>query len=633
MFSFSQLRNTLRDFRIPTRSQFLRFPLVLTTRERFAFAGSVLTIIAGFVVLGLGWYRNATAAQPAIGGTLIEGVLGEPRFINPLFAPTNEVDADLVRLLYAGLFRIDDHGALVPDLAETSAISADGKSLTVTLRKNLRWHDGAEITADDAVFTIHLIQDANVGSPLRGSFRGITVERVDEQTIRFTTERPLAVFLSALTVGVLPEHLWSDIPPSHLPLAELNIRPIGSGPYRFIGFTKDRRGTLRSYTLEQYPGYHANPAHIERLTMRFFTDRDELLHAFNTREIDSIGTLLTIAPGMITRNDAQSYPVTLPQTTAIFLNQKRNAALKDVTVRRALSLAIDRAVLIRAMFNGQGTPIGGPIIPGFEDRAAPATPDDVARDAAATALDGAKWERVDTETYAARRTKAELLALEITKQKAGKKRSELAATTEERATIDARVHAELTGSCAGCAPQPYFRLRTGEPLAIALTVPDAPEFVAAADSIRDAWRAIGVRVTIDAVPLDRLRSDIIPTRGYDALLFSQILGADPDPFPFWHSSQIRAPGLNLSYFSDKQIDTLLEDARGLLDRDARAAKYATFQTRLAAERPAIFLATPTLAYVVTNAIHGVRLDRLAQPSDRFATITEWYTTTKRIWKE
>lgn len=631
---FDRLQKWFRAFRWPTRQQLVRLPSVLTLRERVLLAAGVAAIIAGGTIVTANAYVRTTTAQPAVGGTYVEGIVGEPRLVNPLFAPANDADVDLTRLLFSGLFRTNELGVIVPDLAERHEVAADGKTITVVLREGIRWHDGAELTADDVVFTVHLIQNPNVVSPLRTAFRGVTVDRVDERTVRFTIDRPFAVFLSALTVGVLPEHLWSEIPPTHLTLAELNLRPIGAGPYRFVGLTKDRRGSIRSYTLERYASFHAQPPFLERITFRFFPSDDQLLAAFQNREVDGIGTLAPLSENAAVRRDVVRYPLRLPSSTAVFLNQRRYEPLRDDAVRLALDRSVDRRAIVSDVFHGAAAAIGGPVIVGFSPTADPPVPEPPDAGAAADALDRAKWERMAPDAYLAARTQQELRALEAEKRKTAGARAVIPPPTdEERKTIEERVRHEMEPGCTGCPVQPYYRMKGGAPLAVTVTTASVPELIATAERVRDAWRAIGIRVAIDAVPLERLRNDIIPQRAYDTLLFSQILGPDPDPFPFWHSSQVRAPGLNLAYFSNKAIDKLLEEARATLDRDVRGQKYAAFQKLLAEERPAIFLTTPTLTYAVSRAVMGLRITEITQPADRFATITEWYTETKRTRKK
>ncbi|MFH1098887.1 MAG: peptide ABC transporter substrate-binding protein [Candidatus Uhrbacteria bacterium] len=588
------------------------------------FATGALLAIAGISLLVTAWYRNATVIEPTVGGAYIEGLVGEPHLVNPLFATANDVDADIVRLLYSGLLRFDATGALVPDLAERYDISSDGKIITATLRDGIRWHDGALVTIDDVLFTFRLIDNQAVSSPLRASFRGVTVERVDERTVRFTIDRPLAIFLSALTVGILPEHLWTDIPPAHLPLAELNLRPIGNGSFRFVGLTKDKRGAVHSYTLERYADFHGGAPRIERLTFRFFPNTEELLVAFERREVDGIGTFLPLTPEAIRRTDVTKYAVRLPETTAIFLNSKREESLRDITVRQALSLAIDRRAAVTAAFGSAGTLVGGPIIPGFSPAADPPDPDPYDPTRAAELFNAAKWVQTDVATFITTRTQAELRRADAENQK--RKQSERQNAEELRAEVETRVRSEVDPDL------PYIRTRNGEALAITLTTADVPELIALATNVRDAWHALGVHVTVDTLPIDRIKNETIPSRAYDALLFSQILGPDPDPFPFWHSSQVRYPGLNLSYFSNRAIDRVLEEARAISEHSVRAMRYTEFQRLLAEERPAIFLATPSYSYIMSNAIRGVRTEALTHPADRFNSITEWYTDTKRVWK-
>jgi peptide/nickel transport system substrate-binding protein len=621
----------IHSMRFPRLRQLRNLPAALGVRERLLLFLGTLLLVVGAGMIGFDQYDRATVIVPGVGGTYVEGLLGEPRFVNPLYASTNDVDADLVQLLYAGLFRVNAQGAIVPDLTEKYTVSDDGKTITVTLADNLRWHDGAQITASDVTFTIQLIQDPTTASPLRGSFRGVEVERIDDVTVRFITERPLAVFLSALTVGILPSHLWVDVPPTHLPLAELNLRPIGSGPFKFAELTKDPNGTVRSYSIERFETKDRLVPLLNRMTFRFFSDVPSMQDALKNREIDGLGTLQPATSNATTDNgrpDVVAYTAQLSQTTAVFLNQKRNEILKDVAVRTALSESIDRAALIATGLDGAAVIIGGPIIPGFSDTALPPHADTYNVEAAAQRLDAAKWERIDVADYISRRTKSKLVALEIAKKKAGTKTSELAATDEERVEVEAAVAAELDPT------QPYYRVHkdSGAPLILTLVVPDSAELSSLGNAIQRAWQAIGVRTIVELVPLESVRGERIPERAYDALLFSQILGPDPDPFPFWHSSQVRHPGLNLSYYSNKGIDEVLEVARRTLDHEARGVKYSEFQELIAEARPAIFLFSPKFAYVLTNAVRGVSLSTLTRPSDRFATVTDWYISTERKWK-
>ena len=113
------------------------------------------------------------------------------------------------------------------------------------------------------------------------------------------------------------------------------------------------------------------------------------------------------------------------------------------------------------------------------------------------------------------------------------------------------------------------------------------------------------------------------------MLFGEIVGIDPDPYPFWHSSQAGEAGLNLSNFINKDADKVLEQARQISDPKKRHDKYVHFQNILNQYLPAIFLYTPKYLYPVSSRIKGIETKNISVPADRFANITNWYIKTKR----
>ena len=145
------------------------------------------------------------------------------------------------------------------------------------------------------------------------------------------------------------------------------------------------------------------------------------------------------------------------------------------------------------------------------------------------------------------------------------------------------------------------------------------------------WRAMGIKTTIQTIGSNQIVKDILRDRNYEVLLYGEIVGADPDPYPFWHSSQITYPGLNLALFINRTADKLLEDARATTTEKVRAEQYEKFQEILAKEIPAIFLYTPTYNFVASKDIKGIKLEQAFSPSDRFNDLGNWYLKTKRQW--
>ena len=135
-----------------------------------------------------------------------------------------------------------------------------------------------------------------------------------------------------------------------------------------------------------------------------------------------------------------------------------------------------------------------------------------------------------------------------------------------------------------------------------------------------------------SVPGSRIQKDKIRSREYDALLYGEIVGPDPDPYPFWHSSQNEGGGLNLAVFSNRRVDELLEKARGATKAEDREPMYKEFQDILAEEVPAIFLYSPTYTYAVARKVGGIDTGTVFTPADRFGGMTGWYVKTKRVWR-
>ena len=150
----------------------------------------VIGIFGGLVTLS----NKYTSQVPIFGGTYREGIVGSPRFINPVLASSNP-DNDLTALVYSGLVRIDAHGGIIPDLAQSWTISPDGKTYTVNLKPNATFQDGKPLTASDVVFTVSKIQDNNLKSPLSVAWNGVTTTNPDAHTVIFTLQKPYAGFL------------------------------------------------------------------------------------------------------------------------------------------------------------------------------------------------------------------------------------------------------------------------------------------------------------------------------------------------------------------------------------------------------------------------------------------------------
>jgi len=556
-------------------SVFQRIFQTLSSRERFAVNILILIIIASLIGTILGLYYNLTKKIPVPGGEYIEGIVGQPLYVNPVLSGSNDADADLAALIFSGLFKYDPDGKLVPDLAENYEISKDELVYTVYLRKDVKWHDNEPFTADDVVFTIQVIQDPAYKSSLRQSWQGVGVEAVDENTVRFILQTPYAFFLNNLTIGILPRHVWESVAPGNFPLAEYNLHPIGTGPYKFSSFEKDSDGNILSYTLEANESYYDKKPYISSLRFSFYFDEDSLLQAYNDKQVFGMSY---ITPANLERikskRSSNIFSINVPRYFAVFFNQQKSKVVASREVRKALSLAVDRQAIIHQILSGEGKEVSAPLSPGTFGYT-----DDIKK-------------------------------FEFNIEKAN----------------------EVLENDGWKKGEDGFRKKDNVALEFTLVTTDWPDLAETAEMLKQQWEAIGAKVNVESLPVTNVQQNYIRPREYDALLFGQVLGIDPDPYAFWHSSQTRDPGLNIALYSNQSVDKILEKIRQERDEEKRAKLLKEFQQIVTEDLPALFLYSPNYLYVVNKKVEGVTIHSMVTPDKRFSDVFNWYVKTKRVRK-
>ena len=323
---------------------------------------AVIALLAVFLILALTGYtafNMTTVLVPDYGGTYIEGVAGNPRYINPLLDEYNDVDRDLVALIFNGLTVTDEHGQIMPDLADTWDISADGLSYTFHLRKDVRWHDGEPFTADDVVFTMDILRapDFPGQSELAELWRTVKVERIDPYTVRFTLSEPFAPFLSYTTIGLLPAHLLKGVQAKLLPDHPFNMHPVGTGPFKVSEVTS-RHAMLLANT-----DFYKGRPYFDKLEFIFYTDYPSVLSAYRRGEIQGISRVLPeYIDQVLTEEGLQLYSAPLAGYGLVFLNLER-PVFQEKEVRQALLWATDRQRIIDQILEGQAVVAHGPVVP------------------------------------------------------------------------------------------------------------------------------------------------------------------------------------------------------------------------------------------------------------------------------
>jgi len=573
---YSTLRSLLvKRFNIPKERAVKNAIRNFTLAENVVFWFFVgLFVFSGALLL---WEVNDAflVEVPLRGGTLVEGVVGTPRFINPVLA-FSDADKNLTSFVYSGLMKNTPDNKTINDLADSLDLSSNGLTYTVHIKNNAKFQDETPVTADDVIFTIQKIQNPNLKSPLFGNWNGVEVSRIDEQTVSFTLKKPYTPFVDNLTVGILPKHIWKNVSDDEFSFSQFNVLPIGSGHYKINKVERNSGGIPDYYDLSPFDN-----SYIEHFIFRFYSSKQDLLDAYANGEIESMGGISPEEAPALKKSGAniESFPLT--RVFGVFFNQNHSKILLDKTVRQALDLAAPREKIIMDVLHGYGSSISGPIPPGIFDwtNTTDQTPYDDRVSAAKGLLKKAGWTLNSQTGIFEKKSKSGTLTLS-------------------------------------------FSISTG----------DAPELKAVGQILADAWKQIGVKVDVLVFEMNDLNQNVIRPRTFDALLFGEVIGRDADVFPFWHSSERNDPGLNIAEYANSKVDKLLETARQTKSDSTREQSYKSFAQEIKKDVPAVFLYTPSYLYVVPNKVRNVSIGELSVSQDRFLDINNWFIDTNKVWK-
>ena len=670
--------------KLSTLTGWKQFFKVLSPKEKSAFSLFLFLFIVSSAFLSINFYLENSEIKPTEGGKYIEGVVGSPRYINPVYAETSDVDRDLVELIFSGLMKYDPEGNLQPNLAESYKIFEEGKVYEFYLKENLFWSDGHPLTANDVVFTVKTIQNPEIKSPLRVNWLGVEAEKISNpfgtegSAVRFRLSGPSAVFLENCTLKIIPEHLWKNVSAQNFPLTIQNLKPIGSGPFQLKKINQNEEGEIISLELVRNPKYPEEGPNLSQITFYFFKNEEDLIKSYQKKEIEGLSP--ASLKNISLQNDYNLYSFSLPRYFAVFFNLNPpdggTEVLTEKEVRQALNYGVNKEEILKEVLKGKGEIAQSPILPeiyGFNPPAAPYefNPEkakEVLKNSGFVESQNGKLVKIvkkepafqfksnlkvgsqgtevkelqkclanppaggpeiypegETSGYLGQKTKEAVI-----KFQEKYKKDILEPQNLEKGTGDvlAATRKKLNEICFENPEQKTF-------LKFSLTTVNQPMLAEMASFLKSQWEALGAEVELQIFDTSTSESElkfereVIKPRNYEALLFGEVLGAVPDPFPFWHSSQKKDPGLNLAMYENKKSDKLLEEARESLDSKE---KLEEFQNILIEDAPAVFLYNPDYLYLVSKKIKGIDAKMIVDPSKRFVGIENWYIKTKRVWR-
>ena len=536
-------------------------------------------VLVGCMVAAVGlqlmWFQQSYLVKAAdTGGTYAEASLGPIDTLNPLYATTNaEIAAS--HLMFSSLYSYDETGHLRGDLAESVQADATGTTYTVKIRPNAFWHDGTLLTAKDVAFTVNLIKNPETRSPLRVNWQEVTVRALDDTTVVFQLPATYAAFPYALTFSVLPQHLLEEVPAGAIRENAFSRAPVGSGPFSFrlLQTSSSEHKVVNMIATDDY--YGGTPK-LNRFEVHAYNSQDAIMHALKAGEVSAAADVSALNAARVDKHNYQVMPH--PVNSGVYaLFNVTNPILKDTAVRQALQQATDTRA-IRSSLPGNLPALDLPFVNGQLTGADVPHAAALNLQNAAALLDGAGW--------------------------------------------------KLTNG---------VRMKDGQKLSLKITTTKNDEYQKVLEVLSGQWRKIGVVVETQIIDTSDSSQNIfqetLQNRSYDVLLYELLIGADPDVYAYWHSSQAGLAGYNFSNYNNKVADTALSSARSSLSPELRNAKYKTFAREWLKDVPAIGLYQPVAQYISNKHVRSLNdSSKLVSAADRYANILYWSVNEKSVYK-
>lgn len=512
--------------------------------------------------------------RPVAGGLYSEGIIGTFTNANPLYA-TGRVDSAVSKLLFASLFKYDAENNLKGDLAEKWQVDKTGTLYTVQLRPNLTWHDGQPLTAADVAFTYQTIQNPDAQSPLNVSWQNVTISTEGDRTVLFKLPNPLASFPDSLTTGIVPQHILQNVDYADLRSSSFNTtKPIGAGPFMLkkiavAGNTPTTRE--EEIAFQPFEKYHEGAPKLSSMVIHAFPNNEALYESFRNQDVTAMVAPQDPPKDIVKAKNVRSHDLPLAAANMVFF-KTTSGVLSDKIVRQALVGVADTDQVIRIL-GGKLLPVREPLLEGQVGYNASLQQLRTDISQANTMLDKAGWKM-----------------------------------------------------------QPNgVRAKKGMPLTFKLFAQDTDEYRTVTDLLKRQWKKIGVDMQVYLQSASELQPTVA-YHSYDALLYGISIGADPDVFVYWNSSQAdvrSASRLNFSEYKSAAADSALEAGRTRTTAALRAIKYRSFLSAWREDAPALGLYQPKVTYVTHGKVYNFADGSLVTDVDRFNNVSDWMIRTVR----
>ena len=502
------------------------------------------------------------------GGSLSYGEYGRPATLDPV--TSNEmISLRLTELIFNGLVGINEKQEIVPELAEKWDCSADGRTYTFFLRKDVTWHpkEGEEpkpFTAEDVIFTYKIMMHPKTITPLKVRYEFIlAAEKLDDYTVKFTLKRPILNALAKFSFKVIPKHGPSN--PLYLTRNDHFVQsPIGTGPYLLKNITAERE-----IILSANENYFKGRPHVDKLIAKPFADQNIMTQALMFNAVDMI---VLVNPRDLPEIQGDKRFILQPYNAlsySFFGYNVRNPLLADKRVRKAFTHAVNRQEMLDSFFNGQGTMISGPFAPG-------------------------SWAyNLDVQPLPFDPEKAKALL-----QEAGFSRA-----------------------------ADGFMQKDGKRLALSLKVPIEKESEAVKRVVlafKNYLKNVGADIKVEFKEWQAWKEDVFLEHDFDIVLAIWVFDDSADISSLFHSGEIGSWKNNFGGYSNPEVDGLINESKLTLDHEKRRTINRKLHAILAEENPYTFL------WTLTNyAAYHKKVRRVAiHPYKFFSYADDWFVEEK-----
>ncbi len=496
------------------------------------------------------------AETPVDGGTLNLSMYSAPKGVFNPVVYEDQYDANVIGLVFNGLLKLGNQLEWVPDLADSYTVSPDNKTITFVLRKNVQWHDGKPFTAKDVAFTFKTILDPKYPGVRADDFMDLVgaeeykagkaqdvpgIKIIGDHEISFTTKEPMAPILERLAFPIIPEHVFTGSDLSKLMEHTATRMPIGTGPYKFVGYKADQ-----FVELTRNDQYFGGKPHIDKVIYKI-VNQEVALGQLQNGEIDFADAkpadMKVLGNMKNVKLDEQ------PNFGYQFMGfNHRHEFLKDKRVRQAFMYATNRQAIVDKLLAGKGTIMNShmpPVSWAYDAKALNDYKFDPAKAAALLAEAGFKDKNADG--YLTRDGKV----LEFTlKYPTGNK------VREQSATL-----------------------------------------------IQDNLKSVGVKINLESMEFATMAKQVFDDRNADLWLMGWSLTLDPDPAGIFLVTPDNKWS-QVTGWDSPQNKELIEKGVRVLKTEERKPIYSAWAKLINDELPYAFLYSENKIYAMSNRVKG-----------------------------